>query len=449
LVLYGIILVQPTAAMPLYGNVCKEAHGHVATTILIGMVAMLFTAVSYGRMANAYPSAGSAYTYVGQELHPALGYLTGWAMVFDYVLNPIISVIWCSKAAMNFAPEVPYPVWAVSFGLLFTGLNLRGIQASARTNQWVAAGLGVVVALFLGAAVRHLWADPAVAAGRFLRPWYDPETFSLAAVSQGASLAMLTYIGFDAISTLSEEAHDPRRNILWATVLTCLITGLLACSQVYAAQLVWPSNEGFRDADTAFVEVAGRAGGPALFVTVNLALLVAQTGSGAGAHLAAGRLLYGMGRDNALPRRFFGAVHPRSRVPRNNILLVGALATAGAFALDFERGCQLLNFGALVGFMGVNLAAFVRYYLRGDRNILLNLALPVAGFLICLYLWCSLPLAAQLVGLAWLAIGFLYGAWKTQRFRRAIRFAVPDPEATIASPALSVAQEKYHGDPMA
>lgn len=205
LVLYGIILVQPTAAMPLYGNVCKEARGHVATTILIGMVAMLFTAVSYGRMANAYPSAGSAYTYVGRELHPALGYLTGWAMVFDYVLNPIISVIWCSKAAMNFAPEVPYPIWAVSFGALFTGLNLRGIQASARTNQWVAAGLGVVVALFLGAAVRHVRADPAVAAGRFLRPWYDPETFSLAAVSQGASLAMLTYIGFDAISTLSEE----------------------------------------------------------------------------------------------------------------------------------------------------------------------------------------------------------------------------------------------------
>jgi amino acid transporter len=449
LVLYGIILIQPTAAMPLYGNVSKEAHGHVATTILIGMVAMLFTAVSYGRMANAYPSAGSAYTYVGQELHPALGYLTGWAMVFDYVLNPIISVIWCSKAAMNFAPDVPYPVWAVCFGLLFTGLNLRGIKASARTNQWMAAGLGVVVVLFLLAAVRYIRADSRAAAGRFLRPWYDPETFSLAAVSQGASLAMLTYIGFDAISTLSEEAHNPRRNILWATVLTCLITGILAGSQVYAAQLVWPSNAGFRDADTAFVEIAGQAGGPALFVTVNLALLVAQTGSGAGAHLAAGRLLYGMGRDNAIPRRFFGAVHPRSRIPRNNIILVGVLATAGAFALDFERGCQLLNFGALVGFMGVNLSAFVRYYLRGNRNNLLNLALPLAGFLICLYLWCSLPLAAKLVGLAWLATGFLYGAWKTQRFRRTIEFAVPDDGATTASPTPQVAQEKYDGHPMA
>ncbi len=154
LVIYGIILVQPTAAMPLYGNVAEKARGHVVTTILIGMVAMLFTAISYGRMANAYPTAGSAYSYVGQELHSSLGYLTGWAMVFDYVLNPIISVVWCSKAAMNFLPEVPYPLWAVVFALLFTGLNLRGIKASARTNQWMAGGLTVVVAIFLGAAVR-------------------------------------------------------------------------------------------------------------------------------------------------------------------------------------------------------------------------------------------------------------------------------------------------------
>ena len=131
LVLYGIIIIQPTAALPLYGEVSAKAHGHVVTTILIAMVAMLFTAISYGRMANAYPRAGSAYTYVGQELHPALGYLTGWAMVFDYVMNPIISVIFCSETAMTFLPEVPFKLWAVFFAVLFTILNLRGIKASA------------------------------------------------------------------------------------------------------------------------------------------------------------------------------------------------------------------------------------------------------------------------------------------------------------------------------
>ena len=436
LVLYGIILVQPTAAMPLYGNVADKAHGHVVTTILIGMVAMLFTAVSYGRMANAYPPAGSAYSYVGQELHSSLGYLTGWAMIFDYVLNPIISVIWCSHAAMKFLPAVPYPLWAIAFALVFTGLNLRGIKASARTNQWVAGGLTVVVALFLAAAIRYICTASDPSPGRWLLPFYNPQTFSLAAVSHGASLAMLTYIGFDAISTLSEEAHNPRRNILLATVLTCLITGILCGAQVYAAQLIWPENaQSFPNLETAIIDVANRAGGPLLMITINLALLVAQTGSGAGAHLAAGRLLYGMGRDNAIPRRFFGAVAPRTRIPRNNIVLVGALALAGAFAVSFEMGCEMLNFGALIGFMGVNVAAFVRYYLRGNRKNPLNLLMPLAGFLICLYLWWSLAPLAKIVGLSWLGTGFIYGAWKTNWFRRRIEFAVVDEETIAPLPA--------------
>ena len=390
LVLYGIVLIQPTAPMPLYGVVCEQAKGHVVTTILIGMVAMLFTAISYGRMAQAYPSAGSAYTYVGRELHPGLGYLTGWAMIFDYVLNPIICVIWCSKAAMNFVPAVPFPAWAVFFAVLFTLLNMRGIKASSRTNMIITAGLGIVIVLFFVAAVRFILARPKTAQAASFGPFYDPETFSWKAVSTGTSIAMLTYIGFDGISTLSEEAHNPRRNILLATVLVCLVTGVLAASQVYAAQLVWPRHEGFPDVDTAFVYIAGQAGGPALFFTVNLALLVATIGSGAGSHLAAGRLLYGMGRDNAIPSRFFAAIDPHTHIPRNNILLVGGLALVGAFAMSYQLGAELLNFGAFIGFMGVNIAAFVRYYLRADKKTILNLVPPLIGFVICAYIWWSL-----------------------------------------------------------
>src|SRR5512133_547959 len=134
LVLYGIILIQPTAPMPLFGAAASLGRGHVVTSVLIGMVAMLFTAISYGRMANAYPNAGSAYTYVSREIHPALGYFVGWGMIFDYVMNPIICVIWISKAAINFIPEIPFSVYAVAFTALFTGMNLRGIEASSRTN---------------------------------------------------------------------------------------------------------------------------------------------------------------------------------------------------------------------------------------------------------------------------------------------------------------------------
>jgi amino acid transporter len=411
LVLYGIVLIQPTAPMPVYGNAAEAAGGHVVTAILIGMVAMLFTAISYGRMANAYPSAGSAYTYVTEEIHPMLGYCVGWAMVFDYIMNPIICAIWCSKAALHLLPVVPYAVFAVFFSLLFTLLNLRGIEASTRTNAIITACLSAMIVLFLGASIRYLWLHPPGGAAGWTRPFYDPSTFSLARVSNGASLAVLTYIGFDGVSTLSEEAHNPRRNILLATVLVCLLTGVLSSVQVYVAQLVWPEPK-FPDVDTAFCYVAGRAGGQWLFQAVNLALLVATVGSGMGAQLGAGRLLYGMGRDNALPSKFFGAVNPRTLIPSNNIILVGALTLVGTFAVTYALGAELLNFGALAAFMGVNVACFVRYFLRRERKTVWNFVAPLLGFVVCLYLWVSLGRAAKIAGASWLVAGLVYGVWR-------------------------------------
>ena len=432
LLLYGIILIQPTAPMPLYGAAAVAAQGHVVTIVLVGMIAMLFTAVGYGRMANAYPSAGSAYTYVSREIHPATGYLVGWGMIFDYVMNPIICVIWCSEAARNIWP-LPFWIYAVSFTALFTGMNLRGIEASNRTNAIVATGLGVVIVLFLGAVVHYLWFHPPGGFAGWSRPFYDPQTFSVRTVSGGAALAVLTYIGFDGISTLSEEVHNPRRNILLATVLVCLVTGVLASIQVYAAQLVWPGTT-FTKVETAFAEVAGKAGGLWLFHTVNLALLIASIGSGAGAHLGAGRLLYGMGRDNAIPRGFFAAINPRTRIPSNNIILVGVATLIGAFAVTYDLGAEMLNFGALIAFMGVNVSSFVRYFLRAQRKTFGSFIVPFLGFLICLYLWLSLGSIAKRAGLIWLGAGVLYGAWRTSWFRKPLDFGRIDDTDEPARP---------------
>ena len=415
LVFYGIVLIQPVAPMGIYGVVSVEARGHVVTTILIGMCAMLLTAVSYGRMASAYPSAGSAFTYVGEELHPALGYATGWSMLMDYVLNPAICTIWCSKAAMNFVPEIPYSAWVVFFALLFIAMNLRGIETSARTNQVLAIGMSVVVVIFLVAATRYVLAAH-LPPGAFIRPFYDPETFSVSSVLTGASIASLTYIGFDGISTLSEEVENPRRNVLLATVYTCLFIGVLAAVEVYAAQLIWGNWTGFPDVDTAFVHVAGKAGGPALFALINATLLIANVGSGAGAHLGAARLLYGMGRSNALPPRFFAAIDPRRNIPRNNVILVGLLAMAGGFALSYQLGAEMLNFGAFIAFMGVNIAALVRYGVRCERGArrLRDILLPLVGFIFCFYLWWSLRMPAKIAGSAWLVAGLIYGAIRTR-----------------------------------
>lgn len=422
LVLYGIILIQPTAPMPLFGAAATLAKGHVVTTIIIGMIGMMFTAISYGKMANVYPSAGSAYAYVTREIHPSAGYFIGWGMIFDYVMNPIICVIWISKAAINMIPEIPFPVYVVTFTILFTVMNLRGIESSSRTNAIIATGLGVVIILFMGSAIRYLMIHPPAGISEWTRPFYDPQTFSFSAVSAGASLAVLTYIGFDGISTLSEEVKNPRRNILIASVLVCIITGILASIQVYTAQLVWPGTS-FPDQDTAFVHVAGRAGGIWLFHTVNFALLIATIGSGSGAHLGAGRLLYGMGRDNAIPKKFFAYVNPKTRIPSNNIILVGFFVLIGAFLVSYPLGAQLLNFGALIAFMGVNASSFVHYFLNNKQRTFLNFIVPVLGFSICLYLWVSLGAKAKIVGMIWLSVGVLYGAYRTSWFRKPMQFA--------------------------
>jgi putrescine importer len=436
LILYGVIVIQPVAPMSVFGVLSDRGRGHVVTTILIAMVAMLFTAISYGRMARAYPSAGSAFTYVGQEIHPALGYVTGWSMVMDYMLNPMICIIWISQQAHVFAPGVPYGAWAVFFALVFTALNIQGVKTSARVNTGLAAGMGVVIAIFFVAAARYIFKNPHDGGAFFTRPFYDPQMWNTKAVLGGTSVAVLTYIGFDGISTLSEEAENPRRDILLATVLTCLAIGILSAVEVYAAQLVWPASQPYPDVDTAFTFVAGRAW-PPLFAIIGFTLVVANFGSGMGAQLGAARLLYGMGRSSALPKSFFGVVDAKRHVPRNNVLFTGALALAGAFLLPaiagaatgYELGANLLNFGALIAFMGVNAAAFVRYYLRQEKKRLGNLLPPVLGFVICLLLWLNLSPKALIFGAIWMAAGIAFGAWKTQGFRgNLVDFELPPDE---------------------
>ncbi len=425
LILYGIIVIQPVAPMSVFGVISDRGKGHVVTTLLLAMGGMLLTAISYGRMARAYPSAGSAFTYVGQEINPALGYITGWSMVMDYMLNPLICIRWVSEQASNFAPEVRPWMWAIVIFFLFTGLNLRGVKTSARVNALLATAMGLVVLAFFVAAARYIFGHPHDGAS-FLRPFYDPATFDIRAVMGGTSIAVLTYIGFDGISTLSEEVENPRRNILLATVMTCLVIGILSALECYAAQLVWPASQPFPNSDTAFVDVAKRAAAPLGWV-VGLTLIVANFGSGMAAQFGAARLLFGMGRSKALPEKFFGAVEPKRGIPQNNVIFVGVIALVGSFLIPYSLGAEMLNFGALIAFMGVNLSVIMHYYVRAEKKKLTNLIPPLIGFLVCLLLWINLSRPAQILGGVWMLIGIVFGAWKTRGFRgNLIDFNLPE-----------------------
>lgn len=423
LVLYGIILIQPTAPMPVFGVIYQESRGHVVLAILFALVAMLFTAYSYGRMARAYPKGGSAFTYVGEELHPGLGYMTGWCMAMDYILNPLICTIWCSRAAINFVPSVPYIAWVIFFAGLFTVLNLRGVETSARINAAVAAGLGVVIVLFVAAAVRYIFHLHGSGAAFFLQPIYDKSTFSSSAVYRGTSIAVLTYIGFDGISTLSDEAHNPSHTIPRAIIFTCLITGVLATLEVYLAQLVWPRGMSFPDLDTAYVAVALRAGGPLLFTLVNGALLIATIGSGMASQLGAARLLFAMGEDGALPRKFFGVLQPARRIPQNNVLLIGAIVLVGALTMSYQLGTELLNYGALLAFMGVNAASAMLAWRAGRATQWFAILLSLAGFVVCFFLWLNLGPTARWAGSIWAAIGIVLWLLRKNQMKSQMRVA--------------------------
>jgi amino acid transporter len=440
LIVIGMVIIQPTAPMGIYGVISNTAHGHVVTTILIAMVAMLFTAISYGRMARVHPSAGSAYTYVGREIHPALGYITGWSMVMDYLLNPLICTAFSAKAAMNIVPGLPFYAWLVVFAAFFTWVNLHGIKTSARLNEALCVAMVLVVVLFFGAAVNFLWRMQHED-GFFLHPFYDAPNFRSDTIFAGTSVAVLTYIGFDAISTLSEEAENPRRNVLLATVLVCLFTGILSGLEVYAAQLVWGSKPFPADqVESAFAMVSRQVGGFLMFQVMNFTLLIANMGTAIASQLAAGRLLYGMGQGNAIPKKFFGVIEPRHRVPRNGIIMIGVFALVGAATMEYFSsalgggayavGAQALNFGAFIAFMGVNAAAFVHYWWRGVNRSPGNLLVPVLGFAICGFIWLHLSRPAMILGAVWMAAGILYGAIRTRGFRAdLVTFDIPPEDA--------------------
>lgn len=418
LVLFGIILIQPTAPMPSFGVIFTEAHGHVVTAILCALVAMLFTSISYGRMARMYPQGGSAFMYVSRELHPGLGYLTGWCMAMDYILNPLICTIWCSKAAGNFLPGVPYVAWAIFFAALFTLLNLNGVETSARINAMMAAALGVVIVLVVISIIRYLLHLPSQPASFYTTPFYDRSTFSSSALFRGTSIAVLTYIGFDGISTLTDEAKSPERNIPRAIVATCLITGVLASIEVYLAQLVWHRGVSFPDIDTAYVHITGRAGGPILFAIVNGALLLATIGSGMASQLGAARLLLAMGQDGAIPKRFFGVIHPKNRIPRNNVLMIGAICLAGALIFSYQLGTELLNYGALLAFMGVNVSSAVLGWRQGRGSQWFPILISLLGFAICFFIWMNLGPLARIAGSAWAVFGLLFWLFYGRRAGR-------------------------------
>lgn len=431
LVFYGIVLIQPIAPVPLFGVAQKLSDGHFVTTIFIAMFAMMITAVSYGRMASLYPAAGSAYTYVGRGLNPHLGFLAGWAMILDYILQPVINTVWISTALHEryrdyHIPQVPFVVWAAIVAGIITFLNLRGVRTGAVANKVLLFFMFIVVALFIYLSIRYLFHMDGWPGVFSTQPFYNPATFRWPTVMTATSFAALTYIGFDGVTTLSEEVENPKRNVLLATVLTCVFAGVFSALEVYLGARVWPDWHTFGNLETAFMDVCRQVGGLLLFHGMGAILILAAFGSALTGGMGAARLLFGMGRDNVLPRRVFGHVDAKSGTPSYSILLIGAVSFGGAIALNYignayEHAGEMLNFGAFLAFMGVNFATFWQFAVRGQpgraRKTVSDAVLPLFGFAFCGLIWWNLNPIAKKIGALWFVAGLVLLAIKTRGLR--------------------------------
>ena len=421
LILYGLVILTPTAPYPVYGIVQQVSDGHAALAYVAALIAMLFTAASYGKMSGAFPSAGSTYTYAQRALNEHVGFLAGWAMMLDYFLIPLLSVIYAALTAARLLPQVPYIVWAVFFTVAITLINVRGIRVTTRASTFMMVIMTACAVLFVWLAVRwvaHIagWEGLISAAG-----FYRPETFAVRPLMLGAAIATLSYIGFDAISTLAEDTVNPKRDIAFATVTVCVLQAIFCVVTVYLAALVWPDYHTFPDKDTAILDIGRRIGGTWMFGFLTFVLLVAGLASALTGQAGASRLLFGMGRDGVISHRIFGYIDPRYSTPTRSIYLMGAISLIGALQAGFQAVAELLNFGAFVGFILVNLSVIRHYYMRLGRRrgmqMLTNLIFPLAGALTCGYVWISLTAKTKLVGFSWMLAGVIYLAILTRGFR--------------------------------
>jgi len=418
LVYYGVILTSPIAVVPMFGEAQVLSRGHAVVTLLAAMVAMTATAVSFGRMATVYPSAGSVYTYVSRAFNPQIGFVLGWAMFLEYLFQPLQNSLYAALTIQRLLPHIPFALLSALAVGFMTFLCWFGIRTNARANQILLAFMSIVMIGFIGEAMWYIFAHQHWQGFISAQPLYDPRTFSVRVIAAGTALAATTFIGFDGVSILAEEVENPKRNVLLASVLVCVFTGLFAAFQVFLAVRVWPDYRTLVNPETAFMDVARVVGGYRLFLGFGVVLLVSSLACGLAGLLGAVRLLYGMGRDNILPRKIFGHLNAERGNPTYNVAIAGALAYLGTLTMQWERSVEILNFGALLAFMAVNLAAVKHFGLspdpEGKRKILVDVVVPISGFLFCLAILLGLQGSTLVAGTIWCAVGAIYVVLKTR-----------------------------------
>ena len=420
-VMMGLAYLQPMTIFDTFGIVSGLTDGHVATAYIFALIAVLFTAVSYGKLVRRFPSAGSAYTYAQKAISPHVGFMVGWSSLLDYLFMPMINILLAKIYLEAIFPGVPSWIFVTALVALMTAFNLRGIKVVANLNSIIVVVQVAIMVVFLGLLVHGVYMGEGMGTLATTKPFFS-ENAHVVPMITGATILCFSFLGFDGISSLSEETPNAGKVIPKAIFLTALIGGIIFVVVSYFLQLYFPDISRFKDPDASQPEIMLYVAGKFFQSVILCFSCVTVLASGMAAHAGVSRLLYVMGRDGVFPEKVFGYVHPKWRTPTFNVVLVGVVAMS-AITFDLVTATALINFGALVAFTFVNLSVISQFYIREKRNRTFKdhfhyLILPVIGALTVGALWLNLESSSMTLGLVWGAIGLGYLAFITNAFRK-------------------------------
>ncbi len=420
-ILFGLGVMFPIAPAGVWGAIMPLSQGHMGLCYLLAVIPMTFTAWSFGCMGAAFPRAGSSYTFVGSGIHPYAGFITGWGILLDYILFPLMNYIMLAIYTQQLFPSWNYNVIIVVSILFVCGINLLGVKSIASVNNIITLFGFVAMLWFIFSAFGA--AGSGVGMGITSKGLVNPETFDFGLILAGTSIACFSFLGFDTITTLAEDVKIPEKNLPRSTILSCLIMAAIFVSSSFIGQCVYPDYNSYADPDSAFVDVAFAAGGNSLVTFVSIALVACTFAFSLDMIAGATRVLYGMGRDGVLPKKIFGYANAKG-VPVWNVLLVTAVCLIFS-NMSLGDLIPIINFGGLFAFILVNLSVIVYFFYKKGRrsgigNILKYLLMPACGFVIVTLLWFNLSGLAKVVGFCWLALGVIYLAVWSKGFKKPI-----------------------------
>lgn len=420
LVLFGISFMALGTVFSTYGIVAQMTQGMVPSAYILALIAMLFTALSYGRMASAYPISGSAYTYAQKAISPSVGFMVGWSILVDYLFLPMVNYLVFANFIHAAIPSVPVYVWILLMLVLVTVVNVRGIKLAANVSLVVnlCAILFIVVFSFL--SIRHILTNQSVFELFSISPFFQ-HGIGISTVVAGASILCFSFLGFDSVTTFAEEVKKPEQTLPRAVLLVTIIGGIVFIAVSYLAQMVYPDYASFADPDSAAFEIIQYIGGNALASFFIVMIATGTFGSAMVSHASVGRLLYSMGRDGVLPKKWFGYIHPTFKTPARNLLFVSLISLSALF-LSLGTAASLINFGAFLAFSCVNISVIIHFYIRRKERsgvgAFRNLLFPVIGTAMDLYLLLNLDSYSLVLGVSWLIIGFVYLLVLTKGFKQ-------------------------------